>query len=180
MWNKLIRKRGKGLQVIREGFAAGWGLVLDLVREGVWQGYLKLGKRVRIKVQSRGGAQWVQVTVWEAWTLGQHLFFSFFHCSNYLFIYLRTYSRPDSFFFFKLNEFITFVVVQWASQSSFIGFPSHNPSLCPPPIIAHILEWVPPRFTEARLHSCCSTWEVLLKVSMSPSLPVARYLCLNL
>ena len=100
MWNKLIRKRGKGLQVIREGFAAGWGLVLDLVREGVWQGYLKLGKRVRIKVQSRGGAQWVQVTVWEAWTLGQHLFFSFFHCSNYLFIYLLTYSRPDSFFFF--------------------------------------------------------------------------------
>ena len=27
-----------------------------------------------------------------------------------------------------LNEFIAFVVVQWSSQSSFIGFPSHTPS----------------------------------------------------
>ena len=31
-------------------------------------------------------------------------------------------------FYFIFNEFITFVVVQWSSQSNFIGFPSHNPS----------------------------------------------------
>ena len=35
--------------------------------------------------------------------------------------------------FLLLNEFITFIVVQWSSQSNFKGFPSHSPSTFHPP-----------------------------------------------
>ena len=43
--------------------------------------------------------------------------------------------------FVLLNEFITFIVVQWSSQSNFIGFPSHNPSVSPHPL--NRLLWKP-------------------------------------
>ena len=35
-----------------------------------------------------------------------------------------------SFFYYSIN-FISFIVVQWSSQSNFIGFPTHNPSASP-------------------------------------------------
>ena len=44
-------------------------------------------------------------------------------------------------FFKLLNEFITFIVVQWSSQSNFIGFPSHNPRASP--LSLNCLLWWP-------------------------------------
>ena len=50
----------------------------------------------------------------------------------YLFILVNSFWQINLFLIFLLlNEFITFIVVQWSSQSSFIGFPSHNPSASP-------------------------------------------------
>ena len=58
----------------------------------------------------------------EAWSPSQK-FLSFF-----IYFWFLLFS-----FFLLLNEFITFVVVHWSSQSSFTGFPSHNPSASPHP-----------------------------------------------
>jgi len=75
----------------------------------------------------------------------QHSFLNFLHSWGKNVIVMYTckdnltpllYSGKKKFFFFTflfllLNEFTAFIVVQWSSQSNFIGFPSHNTSASP-------------------------------------------------
>ena len=64
---------------------------------------------------------------WQLWNvyifiyLFIYLYFCFFLAKEVLGFYLF-------FYFYLLSEFITFIIVQWSSQSNFIQFPSHNPS----------------------------------------------------
>ena len=58
--------------------------------------------------------------------------------------------------FVLINEFITFIVVQWASQPNFIGFPSHTPSVSP-----HYLLW------KCKFFKVCESVSVLKRSSLN-------------
>ena len=62
--------------------------------------------------------------------------------------------------FLLLNEFITFIVVQWSSQPNFIAFPSQTPStsLTPPPV----------SFGNHKFFKVCESVSILQRSSLHP------------
>ena len=72
----------------------------------------------------------------------------------------------SNYYFLLLNEFITFIVVQWSSQPNFIAFPSPNPSASPHR--TNCLLWKPWVFQSLGV-SICSTKKFIVSFFKIPS-----------